>query len=153
MPVLEQTPLGVPLPHPDNDPRGVDVPRLRDALLLIDQLLSGLAGNVSELATAIETVTSVDLEELEELEEKIVLANQRIATILADGVDAGLIAESAERVFVTPTQRSTIGATAETLADFGQTLATEIEARATAIASLRAELRRHSPTYTLAFGG
>lgn len=51
---LDDTPLGYPLPHPDNSPRTVDVPRLRVALSMIDMHVAALqaqaGGLVSEKA-------------------------------------------------------------------------------------------------------
>ncbi|EAU40152.1 hypothetical protein FP2506_11367 [Fulvimarina pelagi HTCC2506] len=52
MPVLDQTPEGVPLPHPDNSPRSVDVGRIRDALILLSQR-EGTVG--TRIATAVDT--------------------------------------------------------------------------------------------------
>ncbi|MBI1620163.1 hypothetical protein [Aquamicrobium zhengzhouense] len=47
---LEDTPhLGLPLPHPDNSPRTVDVPRLRAALTAIDGHLKDLQDAASAL--------------------------------------------------------------------------------------------------------
>lgn len=50
---LENTPhLGLPLPHPDNNPRTVDVPRLREALTAIDTLIKGLQDEAAALDSA-----------------------------------------------------------------------------------------------------
>lgn len=52
MSVLEDTGRGYPLPHPDNNPRSVDVPRLRQALNLIDEDMTALAGSLDGKADA-----------------------------------------------------------------------------------------------------
>lgn len=54
---LDQTSLGLPLPHPDNNPRDTDVPRLRAALSLIDTLIVALQDNKAEKA---ELVAAID---------------------------------------------------------------------------------------------
>lgn len=53
MMALETTPhFGLPLPHPDNNPRTVDVPRLRAALTAIDGYLKGLQDEAAALGSA-----------------------------------------------------------------------------------------------------
>lgn len=52
MSVLEDTGRGYPLPHPDNNPRSVDVPRLRQALELIDEDMTALASSLDGKADA-----------------------------------------------------------------------------------------------------
>lgn len=49
---LEDTSLGYPLPHPDNAPRTVDVPRLRQAIQLIDRDVAGLIDALAAKADA-----------------------------------------------------------------------------------------------------
>lgn len=49
---LEDTLLGYPLPHPDNAPRTVDVPRLRQAIQLIDRDVAGLIDALAAKADA-----------------------------------------------------------------------------------------------------
>lgn len=45
---LDDTPLGLPLPHPDNNPKDVDVPRLRTALTMLDTLVSTLQADKAD---------------------------------------------------------------------------------------------------------
>lgn len=61
---LDTTPhLGLPLPHPDNSPRTVDVPRLRAALTAIDTLIKGLQVEAEALegAKADKTQVATDI--------------------------------------------------------------------------------------------
>lgn len=51
MTTLDTTALGYPLPHPDNSPRTVDVPRLRIALAMIDAHVAALHASGETLAT------------------------------------------------------------------------------------------------------
>jgi hypothetical protein len=46
---LDDTELGLPLPHPDNDPRNVDVPRIRQALTMVDGFLKALIDGLSNV--------------------------------------------------------------------------------------------------------
>jgi hypothetical protein len=48
MPLDETAALGLPLPHPDNNPRDVDVPRLRTALTMLDTLVSDLQADKAD---------------------------------------------------------------------------------------------------------
>lgn len=48
---LDDTSLGYPLPHPDNSPRTVDVPRLRVALEKIDAHVAALQAQTGGLAS------------------------------------------------------------------------------------------------------
>lgn len=50
--VLDDTPLGLPLPHPDNDPHNTDVPRIRAALTMVDGFLASLQQGQAERLTA-----------------------------------------------------------------------------------------------------
>lgn len=54
---LDETVLGLPLPHPDNDPRDVDVPRLRSALTMIDGLVGALQ---TEKATPADITAAIE---------------------------------------------------------------------------------------------
>ncbi len=47
---LDVTPLGFELPHPDNDPRNVDVPRLRSAITKIDSFVAALQADKATTA-------------------------------------------------------------------------------------------------------
>ncbi|WP_108459200.1 hypothetical protein [Devosia naphthalenivorans] len=64
MAVLDDTPLGLPLPHPDNDPRNTDVPRIRAALTMADGFIAGLqaaqAGSLTEAQVADLITAAVD---------------------------------------------------------------------------------------------
>ncbi|WP_281978800.1 pyocin knob domain-containing protein [Pseudorhizobium flavum] len=51
MSVLENTPLGLPLPHPENDPRNTDVPRIRAALTMVDGFIASLQQGQAERLT------------------------------------------------------------------------------------------------------
>jgi hypothetical protein len=89
---LDDTPLGLPLPHPDNNPREVDVPRLRTALTMLDTLVSELQtgkATMAEVNAAISAAIAAlldgapeALDTLYEIAAKLGVNDDVVATIL-----------------------------------------------------------------------
>jgi hypothetical protein len=50
---LDNTALGLTLPHPENDPRNVDVDRIRASLILIDALITSTNSDVTSILAAL----------------------------------------------------------------------------------------------------
>lgn len=142
--VLDDTPLGLPLPHPENDPHNTDVPRIRAALAMLDGFISGLqadkvdADQVSALITAAINALKGDVPEaFDTLVE--------IASKLSDNDDAvaALVAQIA--------QKADAAAVNAALAAINATLGEKADAATVAngLTSLRAELREEAKRLAL----
>lgn len=98
MPTVDETLLGLKKPHPDNNPRGTDVPNMRDNLDLLDSLIRALqteklsgSETAALITAAIDTLKGDAPEALDTLVE--------IAAKLSDNDDAvaALVAQIAQK--------------------------------------------------------